>query len=178
MQDNQNQTHWIYAAAIMDSDGCFMICKHKASVNRYDYLPQVKITMINDGSINYILESTGLGYVNINGTRNSRPNSQPLYEYRITKSKDLRVFLKGILPYLQNKKVRAEFMIEFLEKSQYGLRPGRGGNGRGYLLTESELNYREQAYLRMRELNCNKVGATTKSYGPERACDSLNSMET
>ena len=53
MQDNQSQTHWIYSAAIMDSDGCFMIARYKRG-EQYDYLPLVKVSMINNGSINYI----------------------------------------------------------------------------------------------------------------------------
>ena len=170
MQDNQNQAHWIYAAAIMDSDGCFMINRHLVK-GVYQYLPNVKIAMISDGSINYILESTGLGYVYINGTRKSRPNSMPLYEWRITNKRDLKSFLDGILPYLRNKRNRAEFLLEFLEKANYGHQDRKSG----VRLTDSELNYREQAYFKMRELNCNKAGATTKSQGPVKACDSLNS---
>jgi hypothetical protein len=158
MQDNQNQTHWIYAAAIMDSDGCFMINRH-LDKGSYSYLPTVKISMINTGSIDYILESTGLGYTFINGTRPSRPNSMPMHDWRITKSDDLRKFLNGILPYLRNKKNRAEFLIEFLDKGNYG----HHGRKSGIRLTKEELDYREQAYFRMRELNSNKVGATTKS---------------
>jgi hypothetical protein len=157
MQDNQNQTHWIYAAAIMDSDGCFMISRYKRG-HRYDYLPNVKISMINNGSINYIQKETGLGYVMINGTRPSRPNSLPLYEWRITNKIDLITFLNGIMPYLQNKKERAQHLLDFCRIGnfkEYGQRHIR--------LTQEELNYREQAYIKMRELNANKVGATTKS---------------
>lgn len=167
MQDNQNQTHWIYAAAIMDSDGCFMIAKYFRKT-RYDYLPTVKIAMINDGSINYIMKETGLGYINISGTRKSRPNSLPLYEWRITNKKDLLTFLSGILPYLQNKRERAEHLIDFCKCANY-----KDYGQRHIRLTQDELDYREQAYQKMRELNGNKVGATTKSWGRESACDSL-----
>lgn len=167
MHDNQNQTHWIYAAAIMDSDGCFMISRYKRG-NRYDYLPNVKIAMINNGSINYILNETKLGYVNISGTRPSRPKSLPLYEWRITNKADLITFLSGIMPYLQNKKDRAQHLLDFCKFGNF-----KSYGERHIKLNQEELNYREQAYQRMRELNANKVGATTKSQGPERACDSL-----
>ena len=168
MQDNQSQTQWIYAAAIMDSDGCFMISRYKRG-SRYDYLPNVKVSMINDGSINYIHTKTGLGYIHIIGTRKSRPNSLPIYEWRITRKNDLITFINGIMPYLQNKKARAEHLLSFCEKGNYAEKK----DAKCYRLSKEELDYREQAYQKMRELNANKVGATTKSLGPEKACDSL-----
>ena len=169
MQDNQSQTQWIYAAAIMDSDGCFMINRYKRG-DRYSYMPTVKIAMINDGSINYITNETGLGYINITGTRPSRPNSLPLYEWRITNRPDLMKFLEGIMPYLKNKEDRAKFLLEYCQK--VGFKPY---GERHIPTTQEELDYREESYKKMRELNANKVGATTKPHGPERACDSLDS---
>lgn len=169
MHDNQRQAQWAYAAAIMDSDGCFMIARYKRG-HRYDYNPMVKIAMIQDGSINYILKCTQLGYVNTVGTRKSRPNSLPMFEWRITKRSDLIAFLQGILPWLQNKKNRAEHLLEYclnIGHKQYGQRHIR--------MTDSELQYREESYQKMRKLNVIKAAATTKSYGHESACDSLNS---
>ena len=157
MQDNQMQAQWIYSAAIMDSDGCFMIARYKRG-HRYDYLPNVKIAMIQDGSVNYIKESTGLGYINIVGTRKSRPNSLPLYEWRITKREDLITFLNGIMPYLRNKQNRAKHLLEYCLKvghKEYGQRHIR--------MTDEELQYREDSYQKMRELNVIKAAATTKS---------------
>ena len=52
-----------------------------------------------------------------------------------------------------------------------GARKDRPNSYKG--LPPEELNYREDMYIKMREFNGNKVGATTKSHGPERACDSL-----
>ena len=173
MQDNQSQTHWIYAAGIMDSDGCFMITKRKIKgKERVEYMPIVKISMITDRSLKYIREKTGFGNILINGTRPSRPNSLPIYEWRITKVGDLRIFLKNILPYLQNKKERAEHLIDFCVIGNYR---DHGAHAQGHKLTKEQLDYREQAYLKMRRLNGSKVGATTKSLGPVKACDSLNS---
>jgi hypothetical protein len=169
MHGNQNQTHWIYAAGVMDSDGCFMIARYKRG-NRYDYLPNVKIAMIKDGAINYIKSETGLGSIIINGTRKSRPNSLPLYEWRITNKRDLITFIDGILPYLRNKKERALHLLDFCKKGNYAEK----GEARSYRLSKEELDYREEAYQKMRKLNDNKVGATTKSQGHESAYDSLN----
>ena len=163
MQDNQSQTHWIYAAGIMDSDGCFMISKRMSNnKKRIEYMPLVKIAMITDRSLKYIREKTGLGNILINGTRPSRPKSLPIYEWRITKVNDLLIFLNNILPYLQNKKERAEHLLNFCAIGNYK------NHKDGHRLTKEELNYREQAYLEMRKLNGSKVGATTKSLGPEK----------
>lgn len=168
MQDNQRQTqHWIYAAAIMDSDGCFMIAKYIRKTGNY-YLPLVKIAMIKDGAINYIHKETGLGRIKIAGARKSRPNSQPLYEWTITNRPDLVEFLQGIMPYLKNKEDRAKHLLDYCVYAEY-----RFYGSRYKRLSDDELKYREQAYQRMRELNSIKVAATTKSSGPEKVCDSL-----
>lgn len=169
MQDNQRQAQWIYAAAIMDSDGCFMISRYKRG-HRYDYLPNVKISMINDGSINYILRETRLGYINIIGTRKSRPNSLPLFEWRITKRDDVIKFLEHIMSYLQNKRDRAAHLLKYCYKVGY-----KPYGQRHIRMTDEELKYREDSYIKMRELNDIKAAATTKSPRPEKACDSLNS---
>lgn len=157
MQDDQRQAPWIYAAAIMDSDGCFMISRYKRG-HRYDYLPNIKISMVQDGSVNYIKESTGLGYINIVGIRKSRPNSLPIFEWRITKRDNVMQFLEGIMPYLRNKKERAEHLLSYCKNighKEYGQRHIR--------MTDQELEYREQSYQRMRKLNDIKAAATTKS---------------
>ena len=167
MQDNQKQTQWIYAAAIMDSDGCFMINRYTRK-NSYSYLPCVKIAMILDGSINYIHQETGLGYINIAGIRPSRPNSMPLYEWRITNKNDLVTFLHNIIPYLKNKKERAQHLLDFCKNGNF-----KSYGQRHIRITKEELDYREQSYVKMRKLNDNKVAATTKSLGRESVCDSL-----
>lgn len=168
MHDNQRQTRWIYAAGIMDSDGCFMIARYKRG-HRFDYLPTVKISMIARGSIDYIMKETGLGYVGIVGTRKSRPNSKPIFEWRITRKNDLITFINGILPYLQNKKERALHLLDFCKKGAF-----KSWGQRHIRLTKEELDYREEAYQKMRELNGSKVAATTESHGHESASDSLD----
>ena len=168
MQDNQKQTQcWIYAAAIMDSDGCFMITRYNRKNGKY-YQPIVRICMINDGSVNYIQRETGLGKISIAGARKSRPNSMPLYEWRITNRPDLTIFLEGIMPYLQNKKDRAEHLLMYCKEREYRLYGTRYKR-----MSDKELNYREESYQKMRKLNDNKVAATTKSPSLEKGCDSL-----
>lgn len=170
MKDNQRQAQcWIYAAAIMDSIGCFMITKSKRKNGIY-YTPIVKIYMAKDCAINYILNETGLGYINLPGIRKSRLDRVPLFEWMITKKTELVIFLKGILPYLKDKKDRAEHLLYYCENSEYKMYGTRYTK-----MSDQELQYREESYLKMRELNGVKAAATTKSLGPEKVCDSLNS---
>ena len=78
-------------------------------------------------------------------------------------------FLQEVIPYLTVKKKRAEFLLEFCQKI-------KKCNLKGVPI--SELNYREEAYVKMRKFNGNEVAATTKSLRRESVCDSLISMET
>ena len=185
MQDNQRQTHWAYVAGIMDADGCFMIFRHRRktknkqteralrfpkTVNQwgYSYLPGVKICMIEPEAINLIMNEMNFGHMNIDGARKNRPNSKPIYHWYMRNKQDLIPFLEGIIPFLRVKKKRAEFLLQFSKYLMTQKNPGYRG------LTQKELDYREETYVKMREFNGNKVAATTKSFGRESANDSLN----
>jgi hypothetical protein len=186
MQDNQSQTHWAYIAGIMDADGCFMIFKHRRKTKNKQteralafpktvenwsitYLPGVKIGMIEPEAIDLISKEMGFGYVGLDGARKSRPNSKPIYHWYMRDKNRVAEFIEGVLPYLRVKKNRALHLLQFCRHLQ-GV-PLRGYRG----LTQEELDYREDMYVKMREFNGNKVGATTKSHGHESVCDSLNS---
>lgn len=185
MQDNQNQTHWAYIAGIMDADGCFMIFKHKRktknklteraiafpkSVKQWaiTYIPGVKIGMIEPEAIDFIV-NLGYGNMHIDGARKSRPNSKPIFHWYMRDKFKTAEFLEKVIPFLKVKKKIALHLLDFCKHLQ--TIPNQGYRG----LTESELNYREDMYIKMREFNGNKVGATTKSQEPEKVCDSLNS---
>ncbi len=184
MQGNQMQTHWAYIAGIMDADGCFMIFKHKRKTKNgtthrsiefpknvgqwaISYLPGVKIAMIEPEAVHFIMNEMGFGNICIDGARQSRPNSKPIYNWYLRNKEKLIPFLEGILPYLRVKKPRAEHILAFCNHLKKIGNPCYRG------ISTEELDYREKVYLRMRELNGNKVAATTKSQGHESACDSL-----
>lgn len=184
MQDNQNQTHWAYIAGIMDADGCFMISKHKRKTKNkisvralefpknveqwsYTYSPALKIAMIEPEAICLIQDEMKFGHMHIDGARKNRPNSLPIYHWYLRNWRQAIPFIENILPYLRVKKKRAIHLLKFCRHLSTQSNPGYKG------LSLEELNYREDMYLKMREFNGNKVGATTKSQGPERACDSL-----
>jgi len=186
MQDNQSQTHWAYVAGIMDADGCFMIFKHKRktknkttdralaflkSVKQWaiTYIPGVKIGMIEPEAIDLIENQLGFGHMSIDGARKNRPNSKPIYHWYMRDKFKTAKFLENILPYLRVKKDRALHLLKFCKHLQSV--PNAGYRG----LSSEELDYREDMYLKMREFNGNKVGATTKSSKRESASDSLTS---
>jgi hypothetical protein len=179
MYGNQKQTHWAYIAGIMDADGCFMITKHfrKTPPNRKwntlekrspTYLPSVKVCMVENEAVNFIKYEIGFGNIRIDGARKDRPNSKPIYHWLMRSKKNIKPFLEGIIPFLKVKKDRAEFLLNYCNEVA-------DCSSRYHGLSENELNYREESYVKMREFNGNKVAATTKPLRSERISDSLNS---
>jgi hypothetical protein len=180
MQDNQRQTDLSYIAGVMDSDGCFMITRHKRKTQRKDYphkvdnwswtyMPSVKIQQIESQAVYFIRDDMKYGTITITRARKSRPNSQDLFSWGIRNRKEVKAFLEEIIPYLKIKKTRAQYLLDYCNQAMNI--DDRGS--RYFGLTKDELIYREESYQRMRELNCRKVAATTKPQGPEKACDSL-----
>ena len=185
MQDNQMQAHLSYIAGVMDSDGCFMITRHKRKTTRknhphkvnkwaWTYLAAVKICQVDIEAIDLIMKTLNLGTLTISGVRPSRPNSQPIYQWGIRNRIDLPIFLELVIPYLRIKKKRAQFLLEYCRTAKY-----LGGKKSGYFgLDENELNYREESYHKMRKFNCSKAAAETEPSKHESASDSPNNVET
>lgn len=183
MQDNQKQTLWAYIAGVMDSDGCFMITRHnrktgkrtakKLNVESWSatYMASVKVTQIEKHALNYIFEETRLGTLRLEGTRLSRPNSNPIWNWGIRKNSDVIIFLEQVIPWLKIKKERAEFLLNYCKTIKHGMTFYYG-------LAQDELNYREDSYKKMRKFNDNKVAATTNPLKCESISDSLDLQET
>ena len=176
--DNQKQTHWAYIAGIMDADGCFLISKHKRKTpeNRKwvvlfertpTYIPSVKISMIEKEAIDFITNEVGFGKYNLNGARKGRPNSKPIYNWYM-RGKHVIPFLENVIPFLKVKKERAQFILQFARNFK-NTKDGYHG------VPDDELDYRETSYIHMRELNGNKVAATTKFHRHVSVSDSLAS---
>lgn len=184
MHDNQSQAHWSFVAGIMDSDGCFMISRHKRKTKNgnterslkfpkkkaswsHTYAPAIKISMIEDEAILFIMNELGFGQMGIDGARKSRPNSKPIFNWRIRNWRQAIPFLEKVIPFLRVKKFRALHLLEFCNHLRDFYSPGYAG------LSDCELDYREDMYVRMREFNGNKAGATTEPFKHESASDSL-----
>lgn len=166
MQGNQKQTDWAYIAGVMDSDGCFMITKHKRKWKGQfispSYLPCVKISQAEPETIEFIAKDLGLGAYKLDRTRirqykdGKRFGSKPMYDWYLRDKKELTIFLENIIPYLRIKKERAKHLLEYCKNViQYNI----GSRS----LPECELNYREEMRLIMRKFNGSKVAATTNS---------------
>lgn len=184
MQDNQSQTHWAYVAGIMDADGCFMISRHKRRTKNKSteralvfpkkvdnwsntYMPAMKIAMIEPEAIHLIEKEMGFGHMHIDGARKRRPNSKPIFHWYLRNWRQAIPFLEGIIPYLRVKKDRALHLLDFCKHLSIYPNPGYRG------VSLEELNYRKESYVKMREFNGNKVGATTKPHERESVSDSL-----
>lgn len=159
MQDNQIQAHYAYIAGVMDSDGCFMISRHKRKTTRknhphtvegwaWTYLASVKVAMIQREAIDFIVETTGLGTISLNGARPSRPNSMPIYQWGARKKDELIPFLENIIPWLRVKKNRAQFLLEYCKTAK-----NTDSSNRYFGLPTEELVYREESYQKMRKFN-------------------------
>ena len=165
MQDNQKQTHWSYIAGIMDADGCFMIIKqtrgHEIKKLGHNfspsYMPALKIAMIEFEAIDFIMNEMQFGAYNLDGARKDRKNSKPIYHWYLRQRQQVAEFLENVIPHLRVKKNRAEHLLEFVRRMEKYTDKRFCKR-----VTPSELDYREQAYRKMREFNGNKVAATTK----------------
>ena len=172
-------------AGIMDADGCFMISKHKRQTHNKStvralefpkttiswaitYLPALKIAMIEPEAVNFVKNEMNFGQICIDGARKNRPNSKPIFHWYLRNWRQAIPFIENLLPYLRVKKDRAIHLLEFCKHLSKYPNPGYKG------VSLEELHYREQAYLKMREFNGNKVGATTKPFERESVSDSLS----
>lgn len=171
MQDNQRQTDWAYIAGILDADGCLMISKCNRERFSPTFLPCIKIAMIEDEAIKFLTYDLQCGKYHLDRARKDRINSKPIYHWYMRSKKEIVPFLDKVIPHLKVKKKRAEFLKNYCLTIQDCPCPTKG-------LIQSELNYREEAYRKMRKFNGNEVAATTKSLRHESVCDSLISMET
>jgi hypothetical protein len=166
MHGNQRQTDWAYMAGIMDADGCFMITKHNRKWKGHKisptYLPCLKISMVEEEAIQFITDDMNIGNYKLDRTRKRNyPDgrtfgSKPLFDWFIRNRKQLIPVLEQLIPYLKVKKNRAIHLLNYCKNVFIKNR----GNNR---IPEEELNYREDAYLRMRKFNGSKVAATTES---------------
>ena len=167
MYDNQRQTHMAYIAGILDADGCFMISKFNRKRFSPTYLPCIKIAMIEKEAISFVCDDLKFGKYHVDGVRKDRPNSKPIFHWYMRSKKEIIPFLKEVIPFLRVKKDRAQHLLNYCLTIVDCACPTMG-------LKKYELNYREEAYRKMREFNGNKVAATTESQNLERGSDSLD----
>ena len=158
MQDNQRQAVlWAYLAGLIVGEGSFVI--QKTSVEKIakssrckspKYLACFCIGMVDKAPLDLIRDTIGMGKV----YEERVPNRRSIWRIRFAGRRTLIPFIKQLLPYLMVKKQRAEVVLDFCEKwvTPYV---------KSKLVSDEELQRREQAYLIMRKLNAVGAAATT-----------------
>jgi len=163
MQGNQRQAvHWAYLAGLIDGEGSFTIqkiavekiAKSSKSVSP-KYLGYFSIGMLDKEPIDLIQASIGKGKV----YEERVPERRSIWRIRFGGRETLIPFIKQLLPYLIVKKKQAKLLLEFSENWKSS---GQGKHGYRDRISESELQRREEAYLKMRKLNAVGAAATTK----------------
>jgi hypothetical protein len=140
-----------YIAGIVDGEGSIMIQRDmsisfmRQRLERGSTEPHyhacVRVGMNDPSAVNFIHEVTGYGKV-----VKEKPyhHKKPMYRWTIRRRDEIVPFLRLILPYLLVKKTQAELAIKFMDEwvSSNGIR-----------LTDGIRKNRENAWLKMRELN-------------------------
>lgn len=164
-QGNQMETEKLaYIAGIVDGEGSIMIMR-QASESFMEqralrgcfhphYHPCIRIGMTERSALDFIVETTHLGYVH---TEKAYHGRKVVYRWMARSRDDCLRFLTLIMPYLLVKKKQAKLAIQFMSEwvSANGIR-----------LSPEIQAKREKAWMEMRKLNgVISVPATTKSKG-------------
>lgn len=163
MYGNQRQAVlWAYLAGLIDGEGSFVI--QKTSVEKIakssrsktpKYLAYFCIGMVDKEPLDLIKDTIGMGKV----YEERVPNRRSIWRIRFAGRITLMPFIRQLLPYLIVKKKQAELLLNFCEN---WVTPDNEG-GKRKLVSDEELQRREEAYLKMRKLNAVGAAATTKS---------------
>ncbi len=160
MQGNQRQAlHLAYCAGLIDGEGSICVTKTRAAVYRGRtaplHAPLIRVGMIQEEPMKFLQETFQMGNIYYEGVRKGRPAQRPMYRWVITNRNDVINALNLIIPYLIVKRKQAYLVREMCE---------------GWVLCqnkiagtlESELQRREDYYIKCKELNLVGAAATTK----------------
>ena len=160
MQGNQRQALRIaYCAGLIDGEGSICVTKTRAAVylgrRAPLHAPLIRVGMIQEKPMKFLQETFQCGNIYYEGVRKNRPSQRPMYRWVITNRADVMRTLETIMPYLLVKKDQAKLILEMCE---------------GWVLCqnklagtlESELQRREDFYIKCKELNAVGAAATTK----------------
>ena len=107
-----NKISWKYIAGFFDADGSVVFHKFQ---KKFDIYPEIIIGNTNKGVLESIKNFTDLGYIIKTNRHKKRclgiKNRKILWRYQIGVQKDIREFLKRILPFLIIKKEKAKKAI-------------------------------------------------------------------
>jgi hypothetical protein len=140
-----------YIAGIMDGDGSFSICrkKDKKAFNLLHF-PFIQFGSLEKNTLEFLKNHwkgsiiTQKSHVNKNGKV-----KKEFFHWRLEKSGRCQPFLESVIPYLEIKKERAEFLLDYIKRN-----PFKRGSNR---LDPGVVASRERDYLKMQEFNDEKT---------------------
>jgi hypothetical protein len=104
-----------YTAGLFDGEGSIVIgCAHPTRAGGRKgtrYWLQVGITNTDRELVDWLLATYG-GHISDNAKSKSRETCQPCWAWRVM-SRQARIFLQDIAPYLRSKKTQAMIAVEF-----------------------------------------------------------------
>lgn len=169
MHGNQRQAVlWAYLAGLIDGEGSFVIQKTKVEkLSKFcrsksdKYLAYFSIGMVDKEPIDLICKTIGKGKV----YEERVPDRRSIWRIRFAGRITLIPFVEQLMPYLIVKKPQAELLLDFCKG---WITPYNKNQG----VEDSEIQRREQAWLKMRKLNAVGAAATTKSFSA-RECEAI-----
>lgn len=164
MHDDQRQALRIaYVAGLLDGEGSFLFmrsCTPEAlrQTNRKNpiYSGKIRVGMVHKGAVEYIADTFPGGRVLCEGVRKGRPTYQIMYRWELCKRLLILDAIPKLIPHLVIKKEQALLLQETLTNWEIPFNRKLG-------MSPQEIQRRDQAWLKMRQLNAVGAAATTKS---------------
>ena len=169
MQGNPQQTVLAYLAGIIDGEGTIRIGRSNNLTNRRvpAYYAGISCGMTELNALQLLVDTFG-GKIRTEGRAENR---KPMFRWGTSGTKAVARILVALYPYLRVKQPQAAVVLDFILNKEAPFDRQQG-------LSQSQLQWREELYLKVRKLNAVGVAATTEYQGPEKGCDSLASCES
>lgn len=142
-----NDEFWAYVAGIWDSDGAFSLSRSlPPNRNTFSYVHCLVLTQIDHRAIEFIHGGCQLGLRYFNMAPATK--GKFVYRYEIKSKKKIKLFISKCLPFLKQKKKRAQLLLDFLNVET------------GYRFTDEQLTLRENIYMQLKALNMGSINPT------------------
>ena len=164
MQGNPTQAVlFAYIAGIIDGEGTIRLQKTKPKVNwNYAYYLQMSCGMVTKEIPDLLCSALG------GSVREERvAERRSIWRWSLTGRFQIYAALKILQPLLRVKREHAKVAMEFCEKWKNPVR-----NYQMWIVDNQQIQWREEMYQKMRELNAVGAGATTKRVGT-RECEAI-----
>lgn len=145
----------IWAAGVIDGEGCILLKKVKGGKNDLHTL-DLEVSMTDYHAVKKLHEIFGIGSFRPSRRKKKQANHRQAWRWVCT-SNDAMEVIELVLPYLIVKREQAELATKFSELKKK--HPGRKG------LSQEEVNIREEMFLKMKELK--QVEYTIEDYWEE-----------